>query len=69
MDDGRPGRITGVVGTVVAAAGVVVVLTEFSRAFGDGRGIMVGGILVVAGLLLRVEGAIWASRGPAEDES
>ncbi len=59
--------MTGVLGTLVAAAGLVVVLTGF-RDFPDGREVLVGGIFVVAGLLLRIEGAIWASRGEVEVE-
>ena len=71
VDERRPGRTTGLVGLFVAAAGVVAVLMDYNSS-GDGPGILVGGILIVAGLLLRIEGAIWATGdagevGPADD--
>ncbi|GIF70239.1 hypothetical protein Ais01nite_82740 [Asanoa ishikariensis] len=59
--------MTGVLGALVAAAGMILVLSSF-RDSPDGREILVGGILVVAGLLLRIEGAIWASRDEVEVE-
>jgi hypothetical protein len=59
--------VTGVLGAWVAVAGMILVLSGF-RDSSDGREILVGGILVVAGLLLRIEGAIWASRDEVDVE-
>lgn len=61
VDKRQPGRLPCVVGMLVAAVGTIVVLSGY-RDGSDRREILVGGILVVAGLLLRIEGAIWASR-------
>ncbi|MGR6316493.1 hypothetical protein Q2K19_10590 [Micromonospora soli] len=65
-----PGAIVGVVGTVAAAIGVLIILLQLTATSLPGRLFLVGVVLVVGGLLLRVESAIRATsrqRNAADD--
>lgn len=52
-----PGAVVGVVGTVAAIAGALIILFTWQTP-GYQTGFFIGGLLVVGGLLLRIESAI-----------
>ncbi|MEU1846649.1 hypothetical protein [Micromonospora sediminicola] len=56
MDIGR-GRLTGILGTVATVIGALVILVAYDRP-GWVDDFAVGGLLVLGGLLLRIEAAI-----------
>jgi hypothetical protein len=61
--DRRPGRAVGVGGTLAAIVGVaLIVITFVGRPYGQGGlgtdGLFVGGLLLLGGLLLRIEAAV-----------
>ncbi|MDG4824393.1 hypothetical protein O7635_21285 [Asanoa sp. WMMD1127] len=67
MTERRPGLIASMLGTVVAAAGVISIFAQYGRPH-EPDGILIGGVLVIAGLLLRIEGAIRAVRSADDAE-
>jgi hypothetical protein len=75
MDDGlsylrdatgrvRPARFLGVLGGVAAIAGIVTVYASLADYGVDWDRIAFGGLLVVGGLLLRIEAAITRAAAP-----
>ncbi|WP_431933988.1 hypothetical protein [Micromonospora sp. RP3T] len=56
MDGGR-GRLVGVVGTAAAVIGALVILNAYNRP-GWEDDFVVGGLLILGGLLLRIERAV-----------
>ncbi|MFC3502047.1 hypothetical protein ACFOOK_13900 [Micromonospora krabiensis] len=58
----RPGQYVGGVGTACLAVGATIfVLTLATKAYG-GEVLLAGALLVIVGLLLRIEAAVWAGR-------
>ncbi|GAB3177866.1 hypothetical protein GCM10027259_23430 [Micromonospora palomenae] len=53
----RPGALTGFLGGLAAAAGAIVIMVNYQTP-GYEVGFFIGSVLIVGGLLLRIESAI-----------
>ncbi|WP_144127596.1 hypothetical protein [Catellatospora sichuanensis] len=70
--EARPGTAAGILGTSLAVIGVIVIVAAFlMRRYGllGADGLFVGGLMVVAGLLLRIEAAVARGAGRASSDA